>query len=116
MTADAPAPRRSELLARWRIDIRWRAYGVISFQADGVISNRELAQLLGVDMRTLHAVLHTDPHFQAEIRWSEATRHGEPWWRINETLKAPAKPELPRLIRQAQPAAGRARTALPYAR
>jgi hypothetical protein len=98
MTNDAPAPRRAELLSRWHVDIRWRAYGLISYQADGTIANRDLAQQLGIDMRALHAVLHVDPHFLVEIRWNQQLRRGEPWWRINHDLKAPPKPDLPRLL------------------
>jgi hypothetical protein len=99
MTPDAPAPRRSELLARWRVDIRWRAYGVISFQADGVIGNGDLAVAIGVEPRSLHATLSADPHFLCDIRWNAKLRRGEPWWRINPDLKAPPRPELPKLLR-----------------
>lgn len=99
---DAPAPRRSELLARWRVDIRWRAYGVISYQADGCIGNGDLAAAVGVEPRSLHATLSADPHFVCDIRWNAKLRRGEPWWRINADLKAPPRPELPRLVRVAK--------------
>jgi hypothetical protein len=93
-----PAARRSELLERWRVDIRWRAYGVISYQADGLISSRELAAAIGIDQRALIAILRLDQHFQPEIRYDIAQRRGTPWWRVNPTLKAPPKPDLPRLV------------------
>jgi len=96
--ADLPAPRCRELLSRWRVDIRWRAYGVICFQADDTISNRELAAYIGVDTRALYVVLAQDQHFCHEIRWNQTLRRGEPWWRINQDLKAPPRPDLPRLV------------------
>lgn len=98
---DTPAPRRKDLLQRWHIDIRWRAYGLLSFQADGTLSNSALADGLGIDARTLCDVLSRDPHFVKEIRWQDGGAHGgrgHPWWRVDPLLKAPPKPELPKLL------------------
>ena len=72
---------RANTIYLWRTKRRFEAYGLILSTAEKRVSNKSLAEALGMAPRGLRQVLERDPHFIVELRGEKSKT--ECWFAIN---------------------------------